>query len=391
MANEFQALPVPDNVPDAVISGYQAQNTDIYALQTGLDTTEPFDGGNGVISVPAGGIVEVNGVMFRLTVPLTLTKPDADTAYWIALSDNGDGTTDVELVDRPGAWDSAKKGCYRTDGRRTLNWVSMGVPSGTFNPAAAEFSLAVKGTAERQFCRGWLYAELASGGGGGDGENGGNSIFNNNLSPGGRGGNGGQPNQVRRTNAIFFSDGGELEIYVGGTGAPGGNGGNGGIGLFGGGGGGGGGGSGGGERTCISGIADTGDVPPGSGGMGGYASAYSGSDGGGHGGGGGAGDSSSGGAAGGIGRCYYGNLSGGTGGNTSIAKAGSGIDGAGPGAGATVFSPGANGMNGEGSSATTGSSVRSGGGGGGGAGGSSGHFAPDGYPGGSCHIYSITE
>ncbi|MDR1390677.1 MAG: hypothetical protein LBJ31_11970, partial [Treponema sp.] len=92
MANELFFLPNPDNIPGAVSSGYQRQNTNMYALQTGTDTTEPYDNGQGVVSIPAGGIVEINGQMAVLGVSVALTKPDPGTAYWVAAADNGDGT-----------------------------------------------------------------------------------------------------------------------------------------------------------------------------------------------------------------------------------------------------------------------------------------------------------
>jgi hypothetical protein len=61
MANEFTLLPNPDNTPGAVSTGYQRQNTNLFCLYTGLDTTEPFDNGNGTITIPAGGLVGSQG------------------------------------------------------------------------------------------------------------------------------------------------------------------------------------------------------------------------------------------------------------------------------------------------------------------------------------------
>jgi len=233
MANEFQQLPNPDNVPGGVTSGYQRQNTNILALQTGLDTTEPYDNGNGIITIPMGGIVEVNGVMFKLTVTVTLAKPVASAAYWVALTDNEDGTADIELVTRPGAWTPAKKGCYTAQNTRTLNWASMGDLA--YNPGGgAEYSSpTVKGMYTAQLpSRGWKFFRIASGIGGGNGLNG---LFS--------GGAGGVPSVAVTKTAFFFYDGGDIQIYIGANGGAGGKGGYGSF-LSEGGGGGGGGGSG---------------------------------------------------------------------------------------------------------------------------------------------------
>ena len=183
MSNEFQKLPNPDNVPGAVTSGYQRQNTNLYVLQTGLDTTEPYDDGEGAISIPAGGIVDVNGVLFKLTADVVLGKPNAGTCYWVAIADNGDGTTTPSLVTRPGAWDSAKKGCYTEDNKRTLNWVSLGQTSYSGLPLTKTFN--TKGMHTWRGKTGWYYIILKSGLGGGNGGSGSGRNY----------GGGGVPNQ----------------------------------------------------------------------------------------------------------------------------------------------------------------------------------------------------
>ncbi|MCL2765607.1 MAG: hypothetical protein FWD40_10065, partial [Treponema sp.] len=88
----FEKLLNPDNVPKEVTSGYQRQNTNIYAIQMGIDTTEPYDNGAGIITIPAGDIVEMNGAMFKIITTITLPKPDPSIAYWIAISDNGNAS-----------------------------------------------------------------------------------------------------------------------------------------------------------------------------------------------------------------------------------------------------------------------------------------------------------
>jgi hypothetical protein len=118
MANELQQLPNPDNVPGAVTTGYQRQNTNMYAIQTGIDTTEPVDNGNGVITIPTGGIVEVNGVLYKLVSDIVLQKPNTNTCYWIAINTNDDNTANAELVTRPGRWNPLKQGCYLNNNNR---------------------------------------------------------------------------------------------------------------------------------------------------------------------------------------------------------------------------------------------------------------------------------
>jgi hypothetical protein len=236
MANELQLLPNPDNTPGAVSSGYQRQNTNIFALQTGLDTTEPYDNDNGTITIPAGGIVEINGSLFKLTSTVTISKTGSAIANWIAVLDNGNGTASLTAVTRPGVWNPSKKGCYRTNGARTLNWVSFGSLSGSSGTAI--FSRTTKGTGIFNAKPGWYYADLRSGLGAGDGGN----------ASGNTGGGGGVASIFDQVTKIFFVEKPKsITIKVGGSGFNGGAGGNGNSST----GGGGGGGSGPGEASSI--------------------------------------------------------------------------------------------------------------------------------------------
>ena len=101
--NELQIMPNPQNVPNTVEDSYQLQNVNIAAVQTGLDTTEPYDNGAGIITVPMGGIVEVNGVMFKIASDVTVVKPDAGTACWLEVITSPDNqTASLGAVARPG-------------------------------------------------------------------------------------------------------------------------------------------------------------------------------------------------------------------------------------------------------------------------------------------------
>jgi hypothetical protein len=328
--NELQQLPNPDNVPGAVTTGYQRQNTNIFAIQTGIDTTEPFDNNNGIITIPAGGILDVNGVLYKIVSEINLTKSNRNTAYWIAISDNEDGSADMELVTRPGIWNSEKQSCYTADGRRTLNWVSLGE---LFNPPttsiiAEHSSPTTKTVYYAQLTKGWKYAHMGSGLGGGNGGNAPNGVNQS-------GGSGGVPSSYIEVKKLFFCDSNMfISIRVGGNGGNGGRGGNGqNNGTAGGGGAGGEG-----ESTsiiCSSFIIETGICPAGNPGAGR--------------------DVGFGGRSG----------NGGRGGNGETGESRNG----------GVY-PGGNGVDG-------------GGGAGGGAGGAYGVDRTNGSPGGFCNIYSI--
>ena len=396
MANELQKLPNPDNVPGAVTTGYQQQNINILSLQTGLDTTEPYDDGNGLITVPAGGIIEVNGNMFKIVSSVTLTKGNLNTAYWIEVIDNGGGKASLSLVTRPGVWDSAKQGCYNSNNRRTLKWVSLGNIS--LPPSSgAVFSKNVKGKWEINLKKGWYYIELESGKGGGDGENANGQI----------GGKGGVANKRVKKAFQYFSDGKNKNIIkIGGDAWDGGKGGVGQAGC----GSGGGGASGSGEETIFD-LITTGDQPGGDGGDGSDATAQ-----GMKGGGGGGGDNGGKGGAGkanlssvaqptggsgagknengqdsipsntpinggkkngrGTGDGGIGNNNNGGGGGSSWIGGGKGNSGGG--------NAGSRSNGGDGSDATAPNY-----GGAGGGQGADGQWRQDGEPGGSCYIYEL--
>ncbi|MDR0475238.1 MAG: hypothetical protein LBH43_16395 [Treponema sp.] len=331
----FIGLKNPDNIPGKVTSGYQRQNINILAVQTGIDTTEPYDNGAGVITIPPGGIVDLNGQMFVLAEQATLNKPVAANAYWVAVYDQADGTAKAALVTRPGAWDSDKQGCYLYDGARTLNWVSLGVLSSPPAAGAEYQSPAVKGLYEKQLTKGWKFIRLQSGKGGGDGANA--SGPTNNIA-----GSGGKAGISRSLDLIFFSNGKNINrIKIGASGLDGSDG----INFFSGTeGSSGGGGSGGGEETCFNEFS-TGNVNGGNGGSGGTL---------------------------GPGAYYLydnGGINGNNGGDISASHGGRGkgyLGGGGGGAGAASRTSGGNGGDG-------------------------GNLLPNGSPGGYCNIYPIAE
>jgi hypothetical protein len=122
MANEFQLLENPTNVPEAVSTGYQRQNTNLFSLQTGLDTTTAVitDNGNTIL-VYGGGIVEVNGSLFKLINDVSIPIPNINNDYFIFVHDNGDGTADLDLSNVYPAFIPSKNGWYTSDNERVLN------------------------------------------------------------------------------------------------------------------------------------------------------------------------------------------------------------------------------------------------------------------------------
>ena len=225
----MQRIDNPSNVPQSgvvgVTNGYQRQNTQIFAARVGLDTTAPFDNG-AAITVPAGGVVEVNGVLYTVSSGVSVAKPVAGRAYWLAVVPSPDGATAAfQLVERPGVWDPARNGCYFTSGahnnRRTLNWVSRGalanIPAGT----GGAYSRTMKTDSDIiSLPKGWYIARVASGLGGP--ANGGDANNQN-------GGLGGLANSRNLLDLIFFAGKPLYQVRVGGNGLSGGNGANGAI------------------------------------------------------------------------------------------------------------------------------------------------------------------
>jgi len=204
-----------------VVEGYQAQNTQIFAARVGLDATAPFDDGS-TITVPAGGVVEVNGVMYRIANQFSRAKPNANTAYWIVVVPSPDGSTaSFDLVTRPGVWNHARNGCYFTsgahNGRRTLNWVSLGNLANVPADGTAVVARTNKtGHEQISLAKGWHFVRLGSGLGGG---NGGNSTWQGQGS--GFGGGGGVASVSDLLDAIFFAGKPLYGLRVGGGGANG--------------------------------------------------------------------------------------------------------------------------------------------------------------------------
>jgi hypothetical protein len=120
--NELQILPNPTLDPEAVSTGYQRQNTNMFAIQTGLDTTNPVINNGTAILIPSGGIIESNGSLFKLVNDTTINIPNANMDYYIYVTDNGDGTADLNLTNVYPTFILSKNGWYTSNNERVLNY-----------------------------------------------------------------------------------------------------------------------------------------------------------------------------------------------------------------------------------------------------------------------------
>lgn len=122
MADELVQLPNPDNVPGAVSTGYQRQNVNLLAGQTGLDLTAPYVSGATIV-LPVGGIIDVNGVLYKIETEAILTPANLTDAWYIYL-EVGTGTAFTpKLTTTHGTFNAAKNARYTASNERILNWV----------------------------------------------------------------------------------------------------------------------------------------------------------------------------------------------------------------------------------------------------------------------------
>jgi len=266
----------PDNVPGAVTTGYQAQNTVLFASMTGYNNVAI---NREARTMAQGSVFELNGNIARVTETEDITGSLMAEAinYVYAIPDGESVSFHFSAV--PPAWSATKGGWYRADTNERalitaitdsdgnivgtnvlLNELDIIVPP---NAGGVEVvSINVRAHESVHLDRGWHRYDIRSGGFGNGGD-------------GGTQGNGGAAAENRINIAgVFFHNGGGLIVHVGGDGFPGQDGT---VGQSGGnaatvGGGGGGGGTGAGEESyIISGSSkfSTGRTNPGTGGQGG--------------------------------------------------------------------------------------------------------------------------
>lgn len=156
----------PDNVPGAVSTGYQAQNNMLALMMMGWDTVSPYVDGPDVI-LPVGGVVDVNGTLFRIISDISLPYA-ASTVKWIAVTDDGEETASISLVDSPGEWMPNKNGFYK-DGARILNTVLGNENVTPENTGTLLHNFTTRGEGTVSLAPGWYYVDMVSGKGGGNG------------------------------------------------------------------------------------------------------------------------------------------------------------------------------------------------------------------------------
>ena len=121
MASEFEIIDNPTSTPEAVSTGYQAQNTNLVSQRAGLDLSV-VEGGVGQVTVKIAGPVDVNGVLYVCKTDAILTPADGEGRYVIRLNGSGDELT-PELVTDFGTFDPEKNARYDASGHRILNWI----------------------------------------------------------------------------------------------------------------------------------------------------------------------------------------------------------------------------------------------------------------------------
>jgi len=261
----------PDNVPGAVTTGYQLQNTVLFASMTGHNQVS-LDADAG--AVKQGSVFELNGSIARVheTEGIKGSITASEINYVYAVPDGNLVVFHFSTV--APRWSAPKGGWYREgSGERALLTVitdSSGniagtnlltnafdtlVPPNAGGVSAGEWN--VRTHAAIHLNRGWYRYEITSGSGAGNGTNAGG---------GGSVGAGGSPSVSNVINGVFFHNGGGLIVHVGGDGFSGGNGTSASVGNNGGGGG-----SGAGEESYIlsgSQKFSTENIRPGHGGAG---------------------------------------------------------------------------------------------------------------------------
>ena len=364
----------PDNVPGAVTTGYQAQNTVLFASMTGHNNVAINKEAR---TMAQGSVFEIDGNIARVTKTEGITGSLMAGAinYVYAIPDGDNVSFHFSTV--PPAWNATKGGWYRGDtNERALitaitdsdgNIVGTNILTNELDiivpPNAGGVSVYnvsnTKTHTSIHLDRGWHRYDIRSGGFGHGGNGGDGSNAANASVPGGTSGSRGTStaNRINIT-GVFFHNGGSLIVHIGGngfTGQPGESGAAGGL-FIGSSGGGGGGGSGAGEESYIlsgSSKFSTGRTTPGTGGGGGV-------------GGGGTGGLSGTGGSGGLGTIGIndsimvsevnwvtnlggvpgtggaGSASGGVNGSNGVSPAGMGFGGVGGGGGSSIGTGGGN-------------------------------------------------
>lgn len=130
MADEIQILTTSadgstwvDVVPNAVSTGYQAQNTNIDAIRNGEDRSSiTYDSGSAEIVLSPSGVIDVNGLPFVIKTETRLPISTDGDYYIKIIAGTGSTLRSAELSSSRGTWDASKNAFYDS-GLRVLNWL----------------------------------------------------------------------------------------------------------------------------------------------------------------------------------------------------------------------------------------------------------------------------
>jgi hypothetical protein len=229
MANELQLLPNPTNIPEAVSSGYQRQNTNFLSSVVGLDLLR-IEKSDNTLTVYSGGIVEVNGAIFKVLNNTSLSM-DTSSNQYLSLTPSGADYVSLGLTTSLGTFDNAKNGYY-SEGARIINIYDNPhyvVPNSITGSQVVNVSGNISTTYTA--AKGWYRYEIQGGNGGNGGGGGmGGGIGGTPSQYGGQGGSGTAGQTAPVKTGIFRIDSPCILSIVsggnggsGGTGAQGGN------------------------------------------------------------------------------------------------------------------------------------------------------------------------
>ena len=114
-----------DNVPSAVSTGYQAQNTNITARSLGSDMTTVTVSDTEVTISQYSGSIDIDGVPFKMTEDkvFSIASIPSGASFFALTNGANDFEKNIALTTIAPTWSDVKYGYYTSSGERVLNWV----------------------------------------------------------------------------------------------------------------------------------------------------------------------------------------------------------------------------------------------------------------------------